>query len=112
MSADRFTEILNYLSAISRDMGEFRQETKARFERLEARMDGFEARMGGLEARMERIETEMRAGFEQVRTDIRLLGRQMEVVTQDLMALRTGHRDLETRLSSLEAKQGTATPPT
>ena len=28
MSTDRFTEILNYLAAMSRDVGEFRQEFK------------------------------------------------------------------------------------
>lgn len=29
MSTDRFTEILNYLSTMSRDMGEFRQEFRS-----------------------------------------------------------------------------------
>ena len=46
MSTDRFTEILNYLSAMSRDFGEFRQEfrqfreeTNARFERVEGQLE-------------------------------------------------------------------------
>jgi len=46
MSTDRFTEILNYLSAISRDVGElrqefrqFRDETNARFEKVEERLE-------------------------------------------------------------------------
>jgi archaellum component FlaC len=84
MSTDRLTEILNYLSAISREVGGLRIEMNARFDKL---------------------ETEMRAGFEEVRTDIRLLKRQLEVVTQDLMEVRRDQRDVEVRLSALESKQ-------
>jgi hypothetical protein len=61
MSIDRLTEVLNYLSAMSRDMGDFRAETKARFDR---------------------IETEMRAGFEQTRTDVRHLSRKIELLNE------------------------------
>jgi predicted nuclease with TOPRIM domain len=46
MSTDRFTEILNYLSAMSREFGEFRQEfrqfrdeTNARFEKVEGQLE-------------------------------------------------------------------------
>ena len=84
MSTDRTAEILNYVSAISREIGAFRAETQAR---------------------LERMETEMQAGFEAVRTDIRLLKRQFEAMTQDLMEVRRDQRDLEVRLSALESKQ-------
>jgi phage host-nuclease inhibitor protein Gam len=67
MSSDRLTEILNYLSAISREVGNLRTEMNTRFDQLEA---------------------DTRAGFEAVRTDIRLLKRQFEVMTQDLMEVR------------------------
>ena len=36
MSNDRTTEILNYLSAISREVGDMRTEMKARFQSIEA----------------------------------------------------------------------------
>jgi BMFP domain-containing protein YqiC len=91
MSNDRLTEILNYLSAISREIGAFRTETQARFEQVENRLEA--------------IETEMKAGFEAVRTDIRLLKRQFEVMTQDLMEVRRDQRDLEVRMEALESKQ-------
>jgi chromosome segregation ATPase len=97
MSTDRFAEILNYLSAMSREIGEFRSETKARFEALEARMDR-------LEARMDRLESEMHEGFKQVREEIRLLGHQIETMTLDLMQVRGRQRDHEARISALEAK--------
>lgn len=42
MSADRTAEILNYLSAISRDVGAFRAETQTRFDRLESRLKDVE----------------------------------------------------------------------
>ena len=85
MSTDRLTEILNYLSAMSREVGDFRQETKSRFDR---------------------IETEMRAGFEQVRTDVRQLKHKIEILTEDSMELRADQRDLRKRADVLERKVG------
>jgi len=97
MSKDRFAEILNYLSAMSRDIGQFRSETNNRLARLESRMDGFESRMG-------QLETKVDTGFAEVRKDIRLLGRQVEVMTKDLMQVRGQQLDHEARLDALEAK--------
>ena len=90
MSTDRFTEILNYLSAMSREIGTFRSETRARFESLEA---------------------EVRSGFLRTHEDVRLLTEQVEVMTKDLMQVRgrqglidKRQREAEARLDSLEAK--------
>jgi chromosome segregation ATPase len=98
MSTDRLTEILNYLSAMSRDIGEFRAETKARFDSIETRMSDVETRMGNL-------ETEMRAGFEGVRADIRHLARKVEIMNRDLLDLRAIQEGLEQRMEALESKQ-------
>jgi hypothetical protein len=98
MSNDRLTEILNYLSAISREVGAFRAEMNTFRSETQARLAQVEIRLTG-------IETEMRAGFEAVRTDIRLLKRQFEVMTQDLMEVRRNQRDLEVRTEALESKQ-------
>jgi hypothetical protein len=49
MSTDRTTEILNYLSAISREVGEIRADMTARLERIER-----EQRLQG--QRLDRIE--------------------------------------------------------
>lgn len=54
MSTDRLTEILNFLSAISRDIGAFRAETNAR-------LDSLEARVGRLETDMRELRVEVRA---------------------------------------------------
>ncbi len=97
MSTDRLTEILNYLSAMSRDVGEFRQETRARF-------DGLETRIEQVEIRIEKLETEMRAGFEQVRTDIRQPKRKIEILTEDSMELCVDGRDLRKRMEAVETK--------
>lgn len=91
MSSDRTTEILNYLSAMSRDIGEFRAETKSRLD--------------ALEARMENLETEMRAGFEQVHSDIRRPSKKVDIMNQDLLDLRVSQHDLESRMEALERKQ-------
>ena len=86
MSTDRFNKILNYLSAMSREIGEFRTETNAR-------LDALEARMGNL-------ETEVRL----VRKDMRLMWHTSEIVTEDLMEVRTRQRSHSARLEALEAK--------
>ena len=39
MSTDRLTEILNYLSAISRDIGELRAEMRAKFAEMQSNFD-------------------------------------------------------------------------
>ena len=50
MSTDRLTEILNFLSAVSRDIGAFRAETNARLGSFEARAGHIQTRLDGLEA--------------------------------------------------------------
>jgi hypothetical protein len=42
MSTDRTAEMLNYLSAISREIGELRTEMNARFAEVGARLDRIE----------------------------------------------------------------------
>ena len=54
MSSDRPTEILNFLSAISRDVGAFRTETSARLDRLEADMSALRADVRALTIRFDR----------------------------------------------------------
>ncbi|HVF55806.1 MAG TPA: hypothetical protein VM934_06625 [Pyrinomonadaceae bacterium] len=62
MSADRLTEIINYLSAMSRDVGELRAEMRTRFDEVNSR-------------------------FDEVRADIRHLSRKVDVMNQDLLDL-------------------------
>ena len=52
MSSDRTTEILNYLSAISHDIGTFRAEVNTRFEQLEARVQTLAGEVRGLRDEM------------------------------------------------------------
>jgi predicted nuclease with TOPRIM domain len=56
MSSDRTTEILNYLSAISREMGEFRAEVNVRFSEVNARLDRIERELRVLTRRLDRVE--------------------------------------------------------
>lgn len=93
MSTDRSTEILNYLSAMSREIGEFRADTKRQFAEVNSRLDN--------------LETEMRIGFEQVRKDIRMLKHKYDEFAVDMMELRGRQRDLEKRTEMLERKAGT-----
>ena len=116
MSSDRTTEILNYVSAISREVGALRMEMKTRFEQLETEMGTVKAEVGTvkaemrtgfaqLETRMSGIETEMRTGFEGVRGDVRHLGRKVDIMNQDLLKVRADQRDLEGHMDALERKQ-------
>ena len=103
MSTDRFTEIINLMSAMSREIGAFRTEVNSRFDRLEARVGNLEGRVGSL-------ETEMRAGFEKVHTDIRLLNHKFDEFAIDVMDLRARQRDLGKRTEVLERKAGITDP--
>jgi uncharacterized coiled-coil DUF342 family protein len=105
MSTDRTTEILNYVSAISREVGALRTEMKTRFEQLETEMLGVKTDMRTgferLEAEMLEVKTEMRTGFEAVRP----LRRKVEIMNQELLDVRAAQRDLEARVDVLERKQ-------
>lgn len=56
MSTDRTTEILNYLSAISREIGEMRQEMNARFAEVNERLGRVERELREMKRRLDRVE--------------------------------------------------------
>ena len=87
MSSDRLTEILNFLTAISRDIGAFRTETNARLDKIEARLDGLEADMSGL------------------RGDVRALTIRFDRDHAVVFETRADVRELEDRVGALEGKQ-------
>jgi chromosome segregation ATPase len=117
MSTDRTTEILNYLSAMSRDIGEFRQETKARFDKIEARLDKIEARLDKIEARLDKIEArldalesdmkEVKEGLTGIKTEVHLLTRKLNAVVVEAADTRARLSFVEDRVAALEAKQQT-----
>ena len=87
MSTDRTTEILNYLSAISREVGELRTEMNARFSEVNARLD--------------RIETEVaRMGRE-----LRQQGRRLDRIESLVLTTRADIDELQERVDALEGKQ-------
>ena len=87
MSTDRLTEILNYLSAISRDIGELRSEMRAKFSEVEAKF------------------AEMQSNFDDIRSDIRHPSRKVDVINQDMPDPRASQHDLEHRMDTLENKR-------
>ncbi|HZH90141.1 MAG TPA: hypothetical protein VEX70_05895 [Pyrinomonadaceae bacterium] len=87
MSTDRTTEILNYLSAISRDVGELRTE-----------MNSLRADMN---VRFDRLEAEVnRIGREQ-----RLQGQRLDRIEGMLLIMRGDVSELQDRVDTLEGKQ-------
>ena len=83
MSQDRTTEILNYLTAISRDVGELRAEVKQIIMRPEQR-----------EARLTNIEREQR-----------LQGQRLDRIEGMSLIMRSDVSQLQDRVSALEGKQ-------
>ena len=80
MSTDRTTEILNYLSAISREVGELRAEVNARFSEVNTRL--------------ERIERELRQH-----------GRRLDRIEALVLTTRADIDELQERVDALEGKQ-------
>ena len=87
MSTDRTTEILNYLSAISREVGELRAEMNTRFSEQSARLDRIEAEVTGI-------------GREQ-----RLQGQRLDRIEGMLLIMRGDVSELQDRVGVLEDKQ-------
>lgn len=101
MSADRTAEILNYLSAISREVGELRMEMRQRFERIENEM----------RQRFEGVTSEMRQGFKGAEDEIKGLRRETREVKRRLdrieatvLVTNADVGDLDDRVSALESK--------
>jgi predicted nuclease with TOPRIM domain len=96
MSTDRTTEILNYLSAISREVGELRTDVKdLRTEVGELRTE-MNARFAEVNTRLDRVETEVsRLGREQ-----RLFNR----IGSTMLETRADIEELHERVDALEGK--------
>jgi hypothetical protein len=93
MSTDRTTEIINYLSAISREVGELRTEINARFSEVNTRLSE-------QSTRLDRIETEVtRIGREQ-----RLQGRLLDRIGSVVLTARADIEELQDRVDTLEGK--------
>ena len=91
MSKDRTTEILNYLSAISREVGALRAEVKA----LDTRLERIEQLSAEQNTRLERIEREQKRQ-----------GRRIERIEGFAQTMRADIEDLQDRVTELEeAKQ-------
>lgn len=86
MSADRTTEILNYLSAISREVGEFRSETNARFQRIEGEFK------------------DMRYEISELRNEVRAITSRLDRLEARILENRADVRDLTARVTVLESR--------
>jgi chromosome segregation ATPase len=80
MSTDRASEMLNYLSAISREIGEMRKE------------------MGELRA-------EMNARLERVERELRQQGRRLGRIEPVMLKMRADVDELDERVEALEEKR-------
>jgi septal ring factor EnvC (AmiA/AmiB activator) len=81
MSTDRTAEMLNYLSAISRDVGELRKEMgelRQEVEKINTRLDRIEREMRQHTKRLDRIEAMTLTG----RADIEDLQDRMDAVEE------------------------------
>ncbi|MGI8656919.1 MAG: hypothetical protein ACR2LC_17065 [Pyrinomonadaceae bacterium] len=97
MSADRTTEILNYLSAISREVGELRTEMR------EMRAEQNSLRTELAEVRAE--QSKLRVDLDAVRADTRMIIKQLDRIGAVVLENRADIRDVEDRVAVLEGKQ-------
>jgi chromosome segregation ATPase len=80
MSTDRTTEILNYLSAISREVGELRTEINS-------------------------VRVEMNARLERIERELRQHGRRLDRIESLVLTTRADIDELQERVETLEGKQ-------
>jgi uncharacterized coiled-coil DUF342 family protein len=87
MSTDRTAEMLNYLSAISREIGEFRKE------------------MGEFRKEMGELRKEMDARFDRVERELRQQGRRLDRIESIMLKMRADVDELDERVEALEEKR-------
>jgi chromosome segregation ATPase len=107
MSTDRTTEILNYLSAISRDVGELRTDVSS----LRTEVNELRTEVSELRTEMNSLREEMNARFSEVNTRLdrvertqRLQGRRLERIEGLLQTTRADIDELQDRVDTLEGK--------
>ncbi|HEX8423351.1 MAG TPA: hypothetical protein VF634_08065 [Pyrinomonadaceae bacterium] len=114
MSTDRTTEILNYVSAISREVGELRTDVSS----LRTEVNGLRTEVKDLRAEVSELRTEMNTRFAEVNThlseqsarldrierDQRLQGRTLGRVEGMAKTTRADVEELQDRVDTLEGK--------
>lgn len=107
MSTDRTTEILNYLSAISREVGELRTGMNS----LRTEVSELRTEVNDLRTEVNDLRTEMNARFAEVNTRLdgierqqRLQGRRLERVEGLMQTTRADIDELQDRVDTLEGK--------
>lgn len=93
MSTDRTTEMLNYLSAISRDVGELRQE-----------INTVRNEVNILRTEMNIFRTETNARLERIEREQQLQGRRLDRIEGLLLTTRADMGELQDRVTILENK--------
>lgn len=107
MSTDRTTEILNYLSAISRDVGELRTDVN----NLRTEVGELRTEVRELRTEVNDLRTEMNTRFSEVNTRLdgieraqRLQGRRLERVEGLMQTARADIEELQDHVDTLEGK--------
>ena len=107
MSTDRTTEIINYLSAISREVGELRNDVSS----LRTEVNDLRSEVTTLRTDLNSLRDEMNARFAEVNTRLdgieraqRLQGRRLERVEGLLQTTRADIDELQDRVDTLEGK--------
>jgi chromosome segregation ATPase len=130
MHEDRSKEILNYVTALVREfgdfrkeVGDFRQETNSRLDLLETRVtvlqadvgelrrhsEVLDARVERLDARMERFDARMErfeGTLDDTRRSMRLLNHKFGAVSEEMAEMRADDRTLSKRIAGVEKKVG------
>ncbi len=108
MSADRTTEILNYLSAISREVGELRKDVST----LRAEVSTLRTEVSTLRSEMDTLRVEVNARLDRIDNEVvrigreqRLQGRRLDRIEGLLLTTRGDMDELQERVEALEEKQ-------
>ena len=107
MSTDRTTEILDYLSAISRDVGELRTEAgelRKEVGELRTEVNNLRAEMNTRFAEVDTRFSEVNARLDRIERDQRLQGRTLGRVEGMTKTTRADVEELQDRVDTLEGK--------
>jgi predicted nuclease with TOPRIM domain len=101
MSSDRLTEILNFLSAMSRDVGELRQEIKQSIGELRQET---KQSIGELRQELHQFREETNERFKNIEREIRRMSQRLDRIESVMLANRADIAELQDRVVALEEK--------
>lgn len=101
---DKLDRIIEMLRLQSLRIEALEEKVDERLKDTRPLWEGVQNRLDQLEKKVDHLEKKVDQGFEAVQSQLLILIKKMEIMTQDIMQVRAEHRLLDERVDKLERK--------